>query len=238
MYRLYRTAGVIWDSKDAWLAQLNLQCMVSLSAINNKGRATRHFRIPWLEQRRFLKVCSKCICWFILSDTWNLLKVDASLESCHKSASPLSFFFFSRNSESTKVLFWPGCLLQQISLMFGWQYRTVWGWQGVPGPSTDKLSPTPKDEGRWIQTTQAHHPACSQHLKGTHYTAWPACLSVAADLSQSYTCLSLHPPHLLCWHCSLMPIYKDDVRSVCVCVCVCMHMGPGLCWWFSVSLIF
>lgn len=139
--------------------------MVLLFASDDKGRATCHFKIPWLQQRCLLKDYSKFICWFILSDTVNLLKVSNSSR------------VFSRNSESTKVLFWPHCLPQQIYLMFGWQYRTVWGWQRVPGPSTDKLSPTAKDEGRWIQTAQAHHPACTQHLKGTRrLPGLPVCL--------------------------------------------------------------
>lgn len=46
-------------------------------------------------------------------------------------------------------------------------------------------------------TLPAHSTSRAQALP-----AWPACLSAAADLSQSYMCLSLHPPHLLCWHCS------------------------------------
>lgn len=75
---------------------------------------------------------------------------------------------------------------------------------------------------RWreVNSDNSSTPPCLLRAPQGHtLPAWPACLSVAADLSQSYMCLSLHPPHLLCWHCSLMPIYKDEVRSMRVYAC-------------------
>lgn len=64
--------------------------------------------------------------------------------------------------------------------------------------------------------------------QGHTLPAWPACLSVAGDLSQSYLCLSLHPHHLLCWQCSLTPIFKC---AVCIYAC-----GPrSLLMFLSIS---
>lgn len=52
---------------------------------------------------------------------------------------------------------------------------------------------------------QLKHTSLPAHSTSRAHAARPACLSVAADLSQRYMCLALHPP-LLCWHCTLRPI--------------------------------
>lgn len=121
------------------------------------------------------------------------LEVDESLASCYKSATPLNFsppgiqngqkYFFGQ-AVSFNKFHW--CLVDNTE-----QLRVG------RGSSTAKLNPTPKYEGGFRQlehtTLPAHSTSRAQALP-----AWPACLSVAADLSQSYMCLSLHPPHLLC----------------------------------------
>lgn len=112
------------------------------------------------------------------------------LKTCYKSATPLNFsppgiqngqkYFFGQ-AVSFNKFHW--CLVDNTE-----QLRVG------RGSSTAKLNPTPKYEGGFRQLEHTTLPAHST----SRAQALPACLSAAADLSQSYMCLSLHPPHLLC----------------------------------------
>lgn len=80
---------------------------------------------------------------------------------------------------------------------------------------------------------QLKHTTLAAQSTSRAHAAYLACLSISGRiLSQSCMCLSLHPPQFLCWHCSLMPIFKNVCSEW-----VFMHEGPDLCWCSPVSLI-
>lgn len=126
------------------------------------------------------------------------------------------YFFFLLFCSLEKKMFWPACL--------PWTYFSdVWltihnrsALVGGPWAINSQTQPNSKDEGKWIQTSQAYHPACSPAPQGHMLLAWPACLSAAADLSQSYICLSLHHPCLLCWHFTSTKGWCPQCVSICM----------------------
>lgn len=194
--------------------------MVSLFASDNKSRATHHFKIPRLQQRFILNVFADLSCQ-TLEISWKWI---TSLASCYKSATPLSFFQEFKMYKSTVLArLSPSTNFSDVWLTAQNSLGVGRGSLGHQQPNLAQLQKMKECGFRQLKyTTLPAHSTSRAHTS--------ACLSVAADLSQSYMCLSLHPPHLLCWHCDFMPVYKDDVRS--------MHFGPGPCWGFSVSLTF
>lgn len=145
--------------KDAWLAQLNLWCMVSLSASDNKDRIIRHFRIKWFQQGCFLMVYSKWSSLIYLVRCLKCLGTSPLQVAIHQLLPSVVFQEF-RMYENNVLARLPS------STNFSDVWLTVQNSSGLAGGPWAINSPTPKDEGRWIQTTQAHHPACSEHLKG------------------------------------------------------------------------
>lgn len=123
----------------------------------------------------------------------------------------------SGNSECMKIKFfarWP------FATNFFDVWLTVQNSSGLAGGPWAIISQSQPSSKRWREVNSDNWstpPWLLRAPQGHCLPAWPACLSVAGDLSQSYLCLSLHPHHLLCWQCSLTPTFKD-VCSVYLCM--------------------
>lgn len=150
------------------------------------------------------------VCWF----NWPLeiaLRMHYTFTSCNKSVTPQSFFFFQRKQEFMDVVFWPD--------MFPWTsfsdvWLTVQNSSGLAWGPWAISSPTQPDSKRWreVDSDNSNTPPCL--FTTPQGQTLPACLFVAADRSQNYMCLSMHPPDVLCWHCSFMPIRM--IRCICL----------------------
>lgn len=145
-----------------------------------------------------------------------LVRCLKSLESCYKSAKYKSTVLATL-SPSTN---------------FSDVWLTVKNSSGLAGGPWAINTQTQPNCKRWreVDSDKSSTPPCL-HLKGTH------CLP---GLPVSWSSSKLHVPLSASSSSSLLTLqFNAYIEGWCPqCVCVCMCMGPGLCWWFSVTLIF